>query len=195
VIVTLSLKNMVMGTLIRDQRDDGSAKKGPVMQIVGALNRAVPSSLKNGSFMAPVKVAVVRGMLHSDKMAMHMSYPMINLNLYKLAPHVYPHLAVIDGFEAMEGRGPTRGDAVDLRCAVASADFLAADTVGAALMGVDIDEVGYLHYCKVKGLGVGDLERIDIVGDALAKCRRTFRLPPDVSLQRKWGIPNVERLL
>lgn len=193
VVVTLSLKNMVMGALIRDQRDGGST--GPAMQVVGALRQLVPDSIKNGRFMAPLKTAVVRNMMRSDKFAMHIGYDMINLNLYRLAPYVFPHLAVIDGFVGMEGRGPTRGEPVDLRCAVAGTDFLAVDTVAASLMGIDIDDVGYLHYCKVKGLGVGDLGQIEIVGAELAACRRVFRLPPDVAIQKKWRIANVERYL
>jgi uncharacterized protein (DUF362 family) len=85
---------------------------------------------------------------------------------------------------------------VDLRCAVVSADFLAADTVAAALMGFNVDDVGYLHYCKLRGLGVGDLERITMVGNAsLAECRRAFRPPPDVKAQSKWAIAEIERLL
>jgi uncharacterized protein (DUF362 family) len=193
VIVTLSLKNMVMGSLIRDQRSGGGA--GPVMHALKGLAAIVPSQVKNTSFMSPLKTSVMRAMMHSDKAAMHMGYAIMNLNLYRLAPLVYPHLAVIDGFVGMEGAGPTRGDAVDLRCAVASSDFLAADTVAAALMGFGVDEVGYLYYCKLKGLGVGDLGQIAILGNTVVDCRRAFRPPPDVDAQRKWKIANVERFL
>jgi len=124
-----------------------------------------------------------------------MGYGLINLNLYRLAPLVYPHISVIDGFVGMEGAGPTRGDPIDLRCAVVSADFVAADSVAAELMGFHIGEVGYLHYCNLKGLGVGDLDRITIVGASLPTCRRAFRPPPGVSAQRKWQIAGVEKYL
>ena len=193
VIVTLSLKNMVMGSLIRDQRDGQGT--GPVMQAIKHMNNLLPSQVKNASFIAPLRQSVVRALMRSDKAAMHMGYQVMNLNLCRLAPYVYPHLSVIDGFVGMEGAGPTRGDPVDLRCAVASTDFLAADTVAAALMGYSIDEVGYLRYCKLKGLGVGDLEKIEVLGDTLAACRRVFRPPPGVAAQRKWEIANAEQLL
>lgn len=190
VIVTLSLKNMVMGSLIRDQREEGGS--GPVMQFAKQVAHVVPRAIKDAPL---VRTKLVRRLMRSDKSAMHMGNPIMNLNLYRLAQHVYPHLAVIDGFVGMEGAGPTHGDAVDLRCAVASTDFLAADTVAAALMGVGVDEVGYLHYCKVKGLGVMDLAKIDIVGKTLAECRRPFRLPPGLDAQRTWQIAGVERWL
>ena len=62
-------------------------------------------------------------------------------------------------------------------------------------MGFDVDDVGYLHYCKVKGLGVGDLERIQVVGNTIAECRRPFRPPPTVREQRQWQMRDVERYL
>lgn len=193
VIITLSLKNMVMGSLIRDQRPQGGG--GPVIGALKGLSALVPGQLKNADLMAPLRTTVMRTVAHSDKAAMHMGYGLINLNLYRLAPLVYPHLSVIDGFVGMEGPGPTRGDPIDLRCAVASADFVAADSVAAELMGFHIADVGYLHYCNSKGLGVGDLDKITIVGDALADCRRSFRPPPDLSAQRNWHIANVEKYL
>jgi len=192
VFITLSLKNMVMGSLIRDQRDEGGT--GPAMQIMGTLNRLVPSAIKNDPALRPIRNMVVQRVMRSDKNAMHMGYPLINLNLCRLAPLVYPHLAVIDGFVGMEGDGPTSGDPVDLRCAVASTDFLAADTVAAALMGYNIDDVGYLHYCKLKGLGVGDLAKITVVGQSIAECRRPFRPHPNTA-QRDWRIEGVEKYL
>jgi len=193
VIVTLSLKNMVMGSLLRDQRRQGGS--GPAIGVLKRLSAMVPSQLKNSDLMAPLRTNVMRNVARSDKAAMHMGYGIINLNLYRLAPLVYPHVSVIDGFVGMEGPGPTRGDPVDLRCAVASADFLAADSVAAELMGFHIADVGYLHYCNRKGLGVGDLDRITIVGDALADCRRAFAPPPGLNAQRNWQIPNVEQHL
>jgi uncharacterized protein (DUF362 family) len=193
VIVTLSLKNMVMGSLIRDQREQGG--NSPLAQAARFASRVVPAAVKESSLMAPVRSKVVSSAIHSDKSAMHMSHALINLNICRLAPYVYPHLSVIDGFTGMEGHGPIAGTQVDLRCAVAGTDFLAADTVAAALMGVEIDDVGYLHYCRLKGLGEGNLDSIEIAGDDLAACRRVFRLPGDVSQQRRWQIDGVERLL
>jgi uncharacterized protein (DUF362 family) len=132
----------------------------------------------------------------SDKMKMHQSYPVINLNLALLAPLVVPHLAVIDGFEAMEGNGPSNGTPVSLHVALASADALAADTVGTTLMGFDVDQVGYLHYCKTTKLGTGDLERIDTVGNAeLEDCVRPFRTHHAIDRQRRWKLPHADRYL
>jgi uncharacterized protein (DUF362 family) len=129
-------------------------------------------------------------------MKMHQSYPVINLNLALIAPLVKPHLSVIDGFEAMEGNGPSEGDAVPWRIALASTDALAADVTAATLMGFDPDGVGYLHYCKKMGLGIGDLEQIQIVGNTtIDDCAREFRPHDTVQRQRRWQLSGVERYL
>jgi uncharacterized protein (DUF362 family) len=120
----------------------------------------------------------------------------INLNLALLAPLVAPHLAVIDGFEAMEGNGPTDGTIVPLGLALVSTDALAADVVGTTIMGFDPDNVGYLHYCQRMQLGVGDLSCIEIVGNArLADCIRPFRPHDTYRRQRRWHLPGAERYL
>jgi uncharacterized protein (DUF362 family) len=132
----------------------------------------------------------------SDKMKMHQSYPVINLNLALLAPLVVPHLAVIDGYEAMEGDGPSSGTMVPWRLALASTDALAADMVGTRLMGFSVKEVGYLHYCKQMGLGAGDLSQVDIVGNAaVADCTRAFRPHTTYRRQLRWQMRQAEKLL
>lgn len=152
VVVTLSLKNMLVGSLIRDERG-------------------------------------------SDKAAIHQGYGPMNLNLYELAKLIPPHLSVIDGFIGMEGAGPISGDPVEMGVAITSTDFLAADTVGAKIMGFDIDQIGYLHYCKLGGLGVGDLEQMEIVGENPEGCSRSFKPHPDFQQQLRWHLPGVERFI
>jgi uncharacterized protein (DUF362 family) len=197
VIVTLGLKNMIMGALIsRHSQPRTNGNRSPVAATKKLLLRTVPRWVRR---LPPVEWLQFRAMSSlepSDKMKMHQSYPVINLNLALLAPFVAPHLSVIDAFEAMEGDGPTEGTAVPLHVAVSSTDALAADTVGSALMGVDIGEVGYLSYCRQLGLGVGDLERIELVGNtALADCAHPFRPHHAVHRQRQWRSARVEQFL
>jgi len=185
VIVTLSLKNMVMGSLIR-------GRGGSFFQRLGQL---LPDQVTHSVLAEKVKsgLSIVN---RSDKFAIHQGYYGINLNLYTLAKVIAPHLSVIDGFVGMEGSGPSHGDPVDLRVAIASTDFLAADVVATRLMGFDPDEVGYLHYCKLGGLGAGDLSDIEIVGNAtVEECRQPFRPHPTYREQLQWHLPSVEEYL
>jgi uncharacterized protein (DUF362 family) len=199
VMVTLSLKNMIMGALISRHTHAYPAMNGDG-PLLGAVKRMLWRSIPLWARrLPPIEWLQFRAMSTlepSDKMKMHQSYPVINLNLALLAPLVVPHLAVIDGFEAMEGNGPSNGTPVPLRLALASADALAADTVGTALMGFNVDQVGYLHYCKEMNLGTGDLERLDIVGNAeLADCVRPFRPHHAIDRQRRWKLPQADKYL
>ena len=185
VIVTLSLKNMVMGSLVR-------GRGGGFFQKLGQL---LPDQVTNSVLAEKVKscLSIVN---RSDKFVIHQGYHGLNLNLYTLAKVIAPHLSVIDGFVGMEGSGPSRGDPVDLRVAVVSTDFLAADTVATLLMGFDPDDVGYLHYCKLGGLGTGDLNDIEIMGNAtVEECRQPFRPHPTYREQLQWHLPSVEEYL
>ncbi|OGO04023.1 MAG: hypothetical protein A2Y73_01400 [Chloroflexi bacterium RBG_13_56_8] len=136
------------------------------------------------------------GSIIGRKRRVHQGYPGINLNLYKLAYHVAPHLSVIDGFRAMEGNGPVNGRPVDWKIAIASADFLAADSLGAQLMGFTLEEIGYLYYCQLKGLGQGNREEMELVGNAsFDEVRRKFQPHHSYHSQLNWKIPQVEQYL
>ena len=125
---------------------------------------------------------------------MHQTYATMNYNLFLIA-RAYPvHLAVLDGFTAMEGRGPTQGDPVNLGVAVVSTDFIAADSVGAHIMGFDPEEVGYLHYAIAHGLGEGELDKIRIRGGRLEDCVRPFEPHPSYERQRAWQRAEVDTL-
>ena len=199
VMVTLSLKNMIMGSLISrySHAPPSGDWAGPdTAGVKKTLMRLVPFWVRRLPLVEWIQFWAMSTLEPSDKMKMHQSYPVINLNLALLAPLVKPHLAVIDGFEAMEGNGPTGGTPVSLRVALASTDALAADVVAAALMGFDAEEVGYLHYCRKMGLGVGDLDRIDLVGNvSLTASVRPFRPHHAIHRQRQWRSPKAEKCL
>jgi uncharacterized protein (DUF362 family) len=113
----------------------------------------------------------------------------INFNLFMLAQRLHPHLAVIDGFEGMQGHGPTRGTKVDHRVCVASADWLAADRVAVELMGIDFAKIGYLNYCADAGMGEGDLSKIEIVGERITAHRKAYKLADNIEDQLIWMKP------
>lgn len=139
--------------------------------------------------------SLVKDHLGNERQKFHQGYQAINLNLYRVVRHVYPHLAVIDGFQGMDGDGPVSGDPVDLRVAIASTDFVAADSMAASIMGQDPTKVGYITYCHRGGLGQADLGQIDIVGRSLEECRQTFQRHPDYETESHWEVPQVEQYL
>jgi uncharacterized protein (DUF362 family) len=128
-----------------------------------------------------------------DKTDMHQGYQAINLNIYKVAKLIPIRLAVIDGWEGMEGIGPVLGTPVNTRIAIASTDYVAADTIGASVMGIDPREIGYLSYAAGKygfeKLGEGELKKIETVGLKLEETKKIFKLHYGYEEQKKWKIP------
>ena len=107
-------------------------------------------SLKNIIVGAPVKDLGFRfgsgakPGAKSDKPIVHgNSTRAINYKLFDLSRRLHPHLAVIDGYDGMEGNGPVGGTLVEHRVCVVSPDWLAADRVAVELMGIDYAKVGY----------------------------------------------------
>jgi uncharacterized protein (DUF362 family) len=126
----------------------------------------------------------------SDKPTMHGGGVRgINFNLAVLAQRLHPHLAVIDGYEGMEGQGPGHGTPINSRVCVASLDWLAADRVGIELMGIDFATIGYLNYSATMGLGQADLAKIEIVGPALKDYIKTYKLPGGMDKMLVWMKP------
>lgn len=117
--------------------------------------------LKNMLMAAPVMQGR-RGM----KRVMHSGGPRwLHYNLFLAAQRIRPQLTVIDGLECMQGSGPIRGTPVDHGVALAGTDVCAVDAIGAQLMAIPLENIGYLSYCGEAGLGVTDYDRIDILGD------------------------------
>lgn len=110
----------------------------------------------------------------NDKGFMHLAPPAVNdlchYNMFHIAREVFPDLAVIDGFEGMEGDGPAWGTAISSRVALASLDPLAADITAARLMGFDPKRVNYLTAMAEAGMGQGEIEKIQLLGASFEQC-------------------------
>ncbi len=176
-LVTLSIKIMVMGSLV-NRRVAASGDRPAWQDRIGQIVKG------HGNGWG------------SDKTAMHQGYAILNINLALLATVVRPHLSVLDGFTAMEGAGPIDGLPVPWRIAVAGTDALAVDVMTAHLMGFECDEIGYLHYCAQLGLGCANLKAIQLTGNAAPEhVRRRFVPHPGHGEQRRWHQPHAARLL
>jgi len=114
----------------------------------------------------------------------------IALTAQKLQP--FWGATVLDGWEGMEGNGPSGGTAVPSRIAIASTDYVAADRVGVEVMGINPDWVGYLGFCARAGLGQGDLSQIEICGPKLADVTRKYEMHKDLERELRWQGPMTE---
>lgn len=90
-----------------------------------------------------------------------------------------PTVAVLDGFQAMEGDGPTRGEVLPMHIALAGTDAVAVDAVACRLMGIDPSEIGYLVFAAEKGYGTMDEQGIEVASDRpLPELAKTVKRPP-----------------
>jgi uncharacterized protein (DUF362 family) len=194
VIVTLAIKNMVMGCLVNPAMAKRSSYS--VETVVHPTSRiGQPAASKAAQIIQLAKMAFP-GADRSDKLSMHQGYPVTNLNIARLAPKVLPHLAVIDGFEGMEGNGPNNGDQVEWHVALAGVDAVAVDHLTASLMGFDPGQIGYLVYCRQLGLGEGVLRQMEIRGGlALEEVQRKFHPHPSLARQSAWQLEDAARWL
>jgi uncharacterized protein (DUF362 family) len=86
---------------------------------------------------------------------------------------IKPVLTVIDGFVAMEGKGPVEGSPVKMDLIIAGKDPVATDATGARVMGIDPHEISHIRTAHQKGLG--NIDDIEIIGSQLEEVKRTFK--------------------
>jgi uncharacterized protein (DUF362 family) len=92
-----------------------------------------------------------------------------------------PSMTLVDGFVANEGYTPGTpgigGTPLKFDTVLAGFDPVAVDAVSAYVMGFERGEVRHISYAEDRGIGIGDLERIEIVGSMVQEVRRPFRRP------------------
>jgi uncharacterized protein (DUF362 family) len=110
--------------------------------------------------------------------------------MYLMAQSVRPDFTIIDGVEGMEGNGPISGTPVDHRIAMAGFDVVAVDSMCARLMGIPLENVGYLNYCAAAGIGNTDRDKIEIIGGKDPdKSIITYKLGANIANQLEWKDP------
>jgi uncharacterized protein (DUF362 family) len=83
-----------------------------------------------------------------------------------------PALTVIDGFVAMEGRGPSDGTPVQMDLIIAGTDTVATDATACRVMGFDPHEISHVRRACEKGLG--NIDDVQILGEKLEDVVRPF---------------------
>lgn len=175
-IATLSLKNM-MGLVFKEDRlkihglvsmeDITPAVCFVPKRIQFLFQRILPSSI----------ISLVR----NKKTYIH-CVGLIHRNLITLFRHIIPDLGVIDGYYGMQGDGPIGGEGIRHGIAIAGLDAVKVDAVGVACMGYMPEEVGYLYYCALEGIGSIAIDDIAGIEDVQIK----YKPHRDYKYQKKW---------
>ncbi|MCB0081055.1 MAG: hypothetical protein KDE47_09005, partial [Caldilineaceae bacterium] len=79
--------------------------------------------------------------------------------------------------------------------AAAGTDVYATDAVMAKAMGFEPAELGLLHYAQQLGLGVIDLDQIDVLETNIADVMRSFTPHEKTPLQLQWQDVNAMHYL
>jgi len=96
------------------------------------------------------------------------------------------YLHIMDGIFAMQGEGPTAGEVYKANKILISKDPLALDTVGAKMLGMEIEDIPILLSARERNLGVSNLENIIIDGDYNKPPKLdNFRLPKKFRSSKK----------
>jgi hypothetical protein len=59
------------------------------------------------------------------------------------------------------------------------------------LMGIDFGMVGYLNYCSLTGLGMVDLNRIEVIGEQINNHIKHYKFHENIEDQLIWKRPSV----
>ncbi|MCL6087491.1 MAG: DUF362 domain-containing protein [Actinobacteria bacterium] len=106
----------------------------------------------------------------------------ISQKLVDINKVVKPGLTIIDGITAMQGLGPRTGTSVEMNILLASSDIVAVDAVASEVMGVKAHEVETTRLANQQGLGIGNLENINVIGEKIEKVMKILERP-DVSIE------------
>lgn len=99
-----------------------------------------------------------------DKLRHHY-HLVINDALVDINRVVRPRFAVLDATVGMDGNAPKSGRPRIVDRVLASGDFVALETIQAEIMGFDSTRIPHIRNCAAHGLGVADLQQIQVVGE------------------------------
>ena len=103
-----------------------------------------------------------------------------------------PQLTIIDGIIAMEGEGPAGGNLRKLGIILTSRDTVAADAVATEIIGLNPMDIDTTRFAHERNMGIGDLNRIDVVGTKIKDVTVTdFKLPASAVNVLSRKIPKV----
>lgn len=138
----------------------------------------VTLAMKNLIGLYPgIEYYALRSWLHDkalEKGSEGVAYEIIDINR-----SVRTGLSVIDATLAMEGNGPTAGNLVDMGLIIAGTSLLAADMVGASIMGFDPDEIPTFRVAHKLKMSPLTMSEIEIRGLSINQTKRQF-LKPDI---------------
>jgi uncharacterized protein (DUF362 family) len=108
-----------------------------------------------------------------DKFKSKYHFRDINKVIVDINSVLKPVLTVIDGFVGMDGRGPARGDPVQMDLILAGKDSVATDATACRIMGINPHEIDHIRLAHEQRLG--KIDELEVVGERLQDVTRVFK--------------------
>jgi uncharacterized protein (DUF362 family) len=109
----------------------------------------------------------------------HHSHKVIHevlVDLMTIQKEIHPGIfAVMDGTVCGDGKGPRTMIPVEKNYLLAGRDQIAIDAVSAKMMGYDPLKIKFIKLAHDRGLGCGDIDQLDIVGEDISRVNFHFR--------------------
>jgi uncharacterized protein (DUF362 family) len=125
------------------------------------------------------------GLLKEFRHYAHKYIHEILVDLMIMQREIHPGIfCVVDGTVCGDGAGPRTMIPRIGNIILASGDSVAVDAVAARIMGFEPMSIPYIRMCHEQGLGIGNLQEIDIVGDDISKVNFHFKTKRSLVI---WG--------
>lgn len=125
------------------------------------------------------------GLLKEVRHYAHKYIHEVLVDLLLMQKEIHPDIfCVMDGTVCGDGAGPRTMVPRIHNLILASGDSVAIDAVAARIMGFDPMSIPYIRMAHDRGLGVGDLREVDILGDDIADLDFGFRTKRSLVI---WG--------
>jgi len=141
------------------------------------------------------------GLLKEVRHYAHKYMHEVLVDLMFMQKEIHPGIfSVMDGTVCGDGAGPRTMKPKVKNLILASGDSVAIDAVAAKMMGFEPMEIPYIRMCHERGLGVGQINEIEVLGEDISeinfgfKTRRSFVIWGDQML-RKGFLRFLEKIL
>ncbi|NHI92408.1 MAG: DUF362 domain-containing protein [Candidatus Lokiarchaeota archaeon] len=91
-----------------------------------------------------------------------------------------PTLTLVEGLLGLEGMGPLpTGKPKEVGCIILGKNTVSVEAVAIAIMGFTPEEAQHVKYGEEYGAGIGDLSKINIIGNKIEEVKVDFEKPPN----------------
>ncbi|MFX0032188.1 MAG: DUF362 domain-containing protein [Promethearchaeota archaeon] len=157
---------------------------------IGGSLEQTKSEMKHGGITCAMKNAF-GGLLTKKRHFSHQYMSEVLVDLLIIQKQIHPNImAVVDGTVCGDGAGPRTMIPRIKNYVLAGYDQVAVDTVVAKMMGFDPLKLPAIKLAHDMGLGCGDFDQIEIIGEDISKINWKFKVKRSIVI---WGDQMVRK--